>query len=79
MAVDVVLGAIPFAGDAFDLRFKANTRNLNLMRRYLDHPDTSTRREWLSLGFVAGILIAVIDLFGWLVTAIVTEIARMLG
>ena len=29
-AIDLVVGVIPFAGDAFDLWFKANTRNLGL-------------------------------------------------
>ena len=30
--LDVGIGAIPFVGDAFDIFFKANTRNLNLLR-----------------------------------------------
>jgi len=30
--LDVGIGAIPFIGDAFDIFFKANTRNLNLFR-----------------------------------------------
>ena len=42
-AIDLVVGAIPFAGDAFDLVFKANTRNLDLARRWLEQPDRSTR------------------------------------
>lgn len=78
-AVDFVVGAIPFAGDAFDLWFKSNTRNLDLMRRYLDEPDTSTRTEWLSVAVVLGLLIAIIALFGWLIIAIVTEVARAFG
>jgi len=31
--IDVALGAIPLLGDAFDVVFKANTRNLDLLRR----------------------------------------------
>ena len=30
--LDVGIGTIPFVGDAFDIFFKANTRNLNLLR-----------------------------------------------
>ncbi len=30
--LDVGIGAIPFVGDAFDIFFKANTRNMNLLR-----------------------------------------------
>lgn len=40
VGVDTALGAIPFAGDAFDLFFKSNSRNLRLIRKHLDkhHP-----------------------------------------
>jgi len=33
--VDVLFGAIPFLGDLFDILYKANTRNMNLLRDYL--------------------------------------------
>jgi len=40
LGIDTALGAIPFAGDAFDLVFKSNSRNLRLIRKHLDkhHP-----------------------------------------
>lgn len=78
-AIDFVIGAIPFIGDAFDLWFKANTRNLNLMRRHLERPDTSTRNEWLVLAGLLGIVIAVIVLVGWLIVGIVSGIAGLFG
>jgi hypothetical protein len=33
VAVDTLLGAIPVLGDIFDLQFRANRRNLDLLRR----------------------------------------------
>ena len=44
VAVDTALGAIPLAGDAFDLLFRSNTRNLRIVRRWLDkhHPSVRT-------------------------------------
>ena len=33
--IDIAIGAIPLIGDAFDLWFKANTRNLAILRRHL--------------------------------------------
>lgn len=74
--LDVVIGAIPFLGDAFDLWFKANTRNLGLMRRHLERPGTSTRSEWLGLAALIGVVVAVVALFGWLVVSLV---AALLG
>ena len=41
---DAAIGLIPFAGDAFDFLFKSNTRNLRIIKRWLDknHPATKT-------------------------------------
>ena len=78
-ALDVMVGAIPLAGDAFDLWFKSNTRNLNLMRRYLEQPDTSTRGEWMAFAVMAAIVLAVMLLLGWLLVSIVGEIVSLFG
>ena len=42
VGVDAALGAIPLAGDAFDLLFRSNTRNLRIIKKHLDkhHPGT---------------------------------------
>lgn len=36
VAVDGVVGIVPFVGDAFDVIFRANMRNVRLLRRWLD-------------------------------------------
>jgi len=36
VAVDGVVGMVPVAGDAFDVLFRANMRNVRLLRRWLD-------------------------------------------
>lgn len=36
VAVDGVVGIVPFAGDAFDVMFRANMRNVRMLRRWLD-------------------------------------------
>lgn len=40
IAFDTAIGAIPFAGDLFDLVFRSNSRNLKMIKRHLDkhHP-----------------------------------------
>ena len=35
VAIDTAVGAIPLAGDAFDLVFKANVRNLRIIHEHL--------------------------------------------
>jgi hypothetical protein len=34
-AIDTVVGLVPFAGDAFDVAFRANRKNLNLLKGHL--------------------------------------------
>ena len=36
VAVDGVVGLVPVAGDAFDVMFRANVRNVRLLRRWLE-------------------------------------------
>ena len=36
VAVDGVVGLVPLAGDAFDVMFRANVRNVRLLRRWLE-------------------------------------------
>jgi Domain of unknown function (DUF4112) len=36
VAVDGVVGIVPLAGDAFDVMFRANMRNVRLLRRWLE-------------------------------------------
>jgi hypothetical protein len=70
-AIDLVVGVIPFAGDAFDLWFKANTRNLDLARRWLEQPDRSTRGEWLGLLLIVAILVGMVAFVLWAVAAVI--------
>ncbi len=65
--IDLAIGAIPFAGDAFDLWFKANTRNLELMQRHLERPDAPTRGSWAVLLAVLAAVVGAVAIVGWLV------------
>jgi hypothetical protein len=38
IALDVLLGCVPFVGDAFDLFWRSNRRNLQLLQRYTADP-----------------------------------------
>ena len=42
VAFDTLIGLIPFVGDAADFLFRSNTRNLTIIKRWLDkhHPET---------------------------------------
>jgi hypothetical protein len=53
---DMIVGAVPLLGDLFDAGWKANRRNVALLRRYLDKP-APVRRS--SRALVVVLLIAV--------------------
>jgi hypothetical protein len=44
IALDTALGAVPVAGDLFDMLYKSNSKNLKIIKRHLDkhHPGTAT-------------------------------------
>ena len=44
VAVDTAIGAIPFAGDVFDVFFKANMRNLRIIHDHLGRDGQGRRR-----------------------------------
>jgi uncharacterized membrane protein len=39
--IDTTIGAIPLAGDFFDVMFKANVKNMSLLRRHLERRGAS--------------------------------------
>jgi len=79
IAVDVVIGCVPFAGDAFDLFWRSNRRNLELLQRYSHDP---TRRPdaldyvLVGLGFtlVAAAIVLPLMLGAWLLQLIWRQI-----
>lgn len=75
--IDLVVGAVPVLGDAFDLWFKVNERNLRLIRRYLEHPDASTRHEWVVVLALVGVVVALVVAIGWLLVALVSAIVGL--
>lgn len=77
-AIDLVVGAIPIAGDAFDLWFKASTRNLNLIRRWLDQPEQSTAGDWAVVLALVGAVVALVVGIGWLIVAAVSAFVTLL-
>lgn len=43
IAFDTLLGAVPVAGDAFDLLYRSNSKNLKIVKRHLDKHHPATR------------------------------------
>lgn len=52
IALDALVGMVPLLGDLFDFAFKAQTRNLVLLERWVQTPDRQTRRSRRGLVFI---------------------------
>jgi hypothetical protein len=67
--VDTAVGSIPVAGDLFDFAFKANTRNRILLETWMAEPRRARRSSRLFLVVLAGVLLALLAGFIWLIVA----------
>ncbi|MBF2080367.1 MAG: DUF4112 domain-containing protein [Synechococcales cyanobacterium T60_A2020_003] len=54
LLTDTALGSIPVAGDVFDVVWKANARNLQLLEAHLQNPDPSRAADRF---FVLGVIL----------------------
>ena len=61
VAIDSLVGAVPFAGDLFDFAFKSNTYNLQIYREAI-RGERKPLRDWLFIAIVSIILLVVVVL-----------------
>ena len=62
VGIEALAGAVPFAGDLFDIVFKANRRNYRLLKSHMIHPQRQAARDWWFLIVTSLIVIAAIAL-----------------
>jgi hypothetical protein len=75
LALDLGIGAIPLLGDAYDLFFRSNSRNLDLFRRHALDPTASTRGEQALFIGIALLVVGVV----WLVVTVLGALVGWLG
>jgi hypothetical protein len=79
VAIDMLLGAIPFVGDLFDVWWKANQRNARLLVERLSDPAARNRRATLADWFFVGAMIlALVAVFVGIVALAVFVAAALL-
>ncbi|WP_036247361.1 DUF4112 domain-containing protein [Methylobacter sp. BBA5.1] len=83
MGVNVVfetlLGAVPLVGDIFDIAFKANQKNVQLLSNYYQSPQASVERHTVSIVLIAVAIIAVIGLVIWLTIKLLAWLINAIG
>ena len=74
IALDAVVGAVPLVGDLFDFAWKANTKNFALLERHAEQEYRTTPGDWLFVGMLTLIVMAIAALplivAGWAIAAI---------
>jgi len=59
IAIDVVIGIVPFAGDIADVFWKSNARNLALLERHAARPAPATPGDWAFVVVIFAAIVAV--------------------
>jgi Domain of unknown function (DUF4112) len=82
VAIDAVVGAVPFLGDVFDFFWKSNSKNIRLLEAHLDNPKEQTAAD---KGFVVLVLVALALIFAmaigltWLVISAISRVIGLIG
>ena len=62
----LAVGVVPFLGDLFDMAWKANRRNVELLKAHVRDPRRARRSDHVFFAVLLILaLLAVIGLFGW--------------
>ncbi len=65
VALEGLVGIVPIAGDLFDFAWKANRRNVELLRAHVEHPVRARKVDWIfATVFLLGIA-ALLGLLAW--------------
>jgi hypothetical protein len=59
VGIDALVGAVPFVGDLFDMAWKSNVRNIQLLERHLAEPMEQHRRSRVfAVAVIGGLALA---------------------
>lgn len=76
VALDATIGSVPLIGNVFDLFYKANARNAELMREYYEE-GRHQGSVWPVVLMVIAVLIGLMILIGWIVVELFQLIAGL--
>lgn len=76
VGIDALVGAVPLLGDLFDIGWKANRRNYDLLERWRRSPGAVHRSSALVVAGLGGALLGTLGLIGWLTVALFDALRR---
>lgn len=77
VALESVAGIVPGFGDLFDMAWKANARNVEILRQHRRDPRAARRRDWVFIVLLIAALLAVMALLAWIAYAGLRALGRL--
>ena len=62
VGIEALAGSVPLIGDLFDVAFKANRRNYQLLKSHLAQPRRQQAHDWVFLALTLGLVILCVAL-----------------
>ncbi len=79
VGIETVVGSVPFLGDLFDAGWKANARNIKLLRGSVVTPGVVRRSSRLVVGLTALVLLLMLAAVGVVAFAVLRAFGHWLG
>lgn len=79
VAIDTVGGSVPIVGDLFDVAWKSNSRNVELLQRHVGAPITTGKASKLTVALVILAIVALVALGVALAWWMVKALAGLIG
>ena len=76
IVIDTLIGAVPVLGDLFDVAWKANTKNADLLAQYQSQPEKTTTR---SRGFAILVVVVLLLILASILTTAALLLRWLLG
>jgi hypothetical protein len=76
VAIDSIVGAVPILGDLFDVGWKSNTRNVQLLQRYVERPQATRAVSW---GVVLAAIVAILVIVAGMIALVALIIRGLAG
>jgi Domain of unknown function (DUF4112) len=58
--LETVVGTVPVVGDIFDVTWKSNIRNIELLEEHLNVPRPVAQNRWFAILLITGLALAVV-------------------
>lgn len=76
VALESAAGIVPGFGDLFDMAWKANKRNVEILKQHHRDPRGARKRDWVFIVLLIVALLAVVALLTWAAYAVFRSLIR---